>query len=150
MHADRYERADEFVDVATKLWDSWEDDALVADKDAGVFADADLIHAIDHVGQHFRGRRAAQRAPLAAGPPGAGAGRLVGGRQGFAARCAEAVFTAQQTLADAQAFYARPQGAGRAASAATPTAQDPARASSRSSARTEAEAERAARASWTR
>ncbi len=38
-HATRYERAGEFLDVAKALWDSWEDDALVIDKDSGVFAD---------------------------------------------------------------------------------------------------------------
>jgi len=53
VHAARYARADEFLEVVTKLWDSWEDEALVADAQTGVFADTDLIHAIDHVGQHF-------------------------------------------------------------------------------------------------
>ncbi len=38
-HATRYERAAEFLDVAAKLWDSWEDDAVVADKETGVWAD---------------------------------------------------------------------------------------------------------------
>ncbi|WP_313607434.1 LLM class flavin-dependent oxidoreductase, partial [Rhizobium sp.] len=43
-HADRYRQATEFVDVVTKLWDSWEDDAIVADKESGLFADTDRIH----------------------------------------------------------------------------------------------------------
>ncbi len=46
-HSDRYTRAAEFLDVATALWDSWEDDAVVLDRDAGVYADASRVHRID-------------------------------------------------------------------------------------------------------
>ena len=52
-HADRYERADGFLDVVTALWDSWEDDAVVGDQRTGHYADTDRIHRIDHVGPHF-------------------------------------------------------------------------------------------------
>src|SRR6201999_2262137 len=52
-HAGRYGRAAEFVEVTNALWDSWEDDALLADKATGVFADTERIHAIDHEGEHF-------------------------------------------------------------------------------------------------
>ena len=55
-HGERYERAREFLDVITRLWDSWEDEAVVADQASGIFADTDRIHAIDHVGKHFRVR----------------------------------------------------------------------------------------------
>src|SRR6478752_4995556 len=48
-HAARYERADEFLGVAKTLWDSWEVDAVVADKASGQYADPERIHAIDHV-----------------------------------------------------------------------------------------------------
>ncbi|MEU5694998.1 LLM class flavin-dependent oxidoreductase [Actinosynnema sp. NPDC020468] len=105
-HVDRYERADEFLTVAKKLWDSWDDDAIVADKDRGVHAEAARVRAIDHEGPHFRVRgplnvpRSPQAYPLLVQ-----AGSSENGR-GFAARHAEAVFTAQQTLARAQAFYA--------------------------------------------
>ncbi|MFD4367187.1 LLM class flavin-dependent oxidoreductase [Rhodococcus sp. NPDC058521] len=51
-HAERYERAEEFVDVALALWDSWEDGAIVADR-RGLFADPDKVHAIDHRGKNF-------------------------------------------------------------------------------------------------
>src|ERR1700684_164376 len=47
-HADRYVRAAEFVDVSLKLWDSWEDDAVVADKASGRYARPDRIHPIEH------------------------------------------------------------------------------------------------------
>ncbi len=49
-HHERYEAAREFVDVVTKLWDSWEDDALVIDPESGIFADSDKVHRIDHMG----------------------------------------------------------------------------------------------------
>ena len=51
--AERYARAEEFVDVLIKLWDSWEDGALVADQKSGVFADIERVHTIDHRGDHF-------------------------------------------------------------------------------------------------
>jgi alkanesulfonate monooxygenase SsuD/methylene tetrahydromethanopterin reductase-like flavin-dependent oxidoreductase (luciferase family) len=48
-----YERCAEYLTVAGKLWDSWEDGAVVADKAAGLFADSSRIHPIHHVGAHF-------------------------------------------------------------------------------------------------
>jgi len=53
LHEDRYGRAAEFLDIVIKLWDSWEDDAIINDWKNGVFADASKVHAIDHVGQQF-------------------------------------------------------------------------------------------------
>lgn len=105
VHAERYARADEFVDVVTKLWDSWEDGALVADAASGVFADTDRIHAIDHVGKHFSvtGPLNTARSPQGR-PVYVQAGSSEDGR-GFAARWAEAIFTAHQTLGNAQEFY---------------------------------------------
>ncbi|MFF4966334.1 LLM class flavin-dependent oxidoreductase [Streptomyces sp. NPDC001037] len=116
-HAERYARAAEFLDVSLKLWDSWEDDAIVADKAAGVWGDDSKIHPPRHRGTYF-GVEGALNVPRS--PQGypllVQAGSSADGRA-FAARYAEAVFTAQQTLADAQAFYAdlksRTAGAGR-------------------------------------
>jgi FMN-dependent oxidoreductase (nitrilotriacetate monooxygenase family) len=104
-HAERYARAREFLSVVTKLWDSWEDGALVADPDSGLFADTDKIHAIDHIGTHFRvaGPLNTARSPQGR-PVYVQAGASDDGRS-FAARYAEAIFTAHQTLANAQAFY---------------------------------------------
>lgn len=104
-HARRYERATEFVDVALRLWDSWESSAIVLDPDTGVFADPDKVHTIDYDSERFR-----VRGPLNSprGPQGrpllVQAGSSESGKQ-FAARYAEAVFTAQRTLAEAQQFY---------------------------------------------
>lgn len=55
-HGDRYQRADEFIQVVKRLWDSWEDDALSFDKPSGDFADPSKIHPISHAGEHFRVR----------------------------------------------------------------------------------------------
>ncbi|MGK5675581.1 LLM class flavin-dependent oxidoreductase [Micromonospora sp. URMC 106] len=105
-HADRYRRAAEFVDVAIKLWDSWEDEALLFDAAGGVFADTDRVHEVAHRGPEFQ-----VRGPLNVPRPPQGRPLLVQAGSSadgvaFAARYAEAVFTAQQTLADGQAFYA--------------------------------------------
>ena len=53
-HSDRYERAGEFVDVARRLWDSWEDGAVLADKASGRYTDPSRIHALDHAGTYSR------------------------------------------------------------------------------------------------
>ncbi|MFG2117917.1 LLM class flavin-dependent oxidoreductase [Streptomyces sp. NPDC048710] len=104
-HAERYARAAEFLDVALKLWDSWEDDAIVADKAAGVWGDDAKIHPPRHRGTYFsvEGALNVPRTPQGY-PLLVQAGSSADGRR-FAARYAEAVFTAQQTLQDAQAFY---------------------------------------------
>ncbi|MEV6751491.1 LLM class flavin-dependent oxidoreductase [Streptomyces sp. NPDC051214] len=117
VHAERYDRAREFLDVVTKLWDSWEDDALVADQKTGLFADTDRIHAIDHEGPRLkvRGPLNTPRTPQGR-PVYVQAGSSEDGRA-FAARYAEAVFTAHQTLRNGQDFYAdlkkRAAGLGR-------------------------------------
>lgn len=105
-HAERYARAAEFLDVALKLWDSWEDDAIVADKAAGVWGEDRKIHPPRHRGTYFSvaGALNVPRTPQGY-PLLVQAGSSEDGKA-FAARYAEAVFTAQQTLADAQAFYA--------------------------------------------
>jgi FMN-dependent oxidoreductase (nitrilotriacetate monooxygenase family) len=105
-HGERYEKAREFLDVVTRLWDSWEDDALVADPRSGVFADADKVHRIDHAGKHYRvrGPLNVSRSPQGR-PVYVQAGSSEDGRS-FAAQHAEAIFTAHQTLQSAQEFYA--------------------------------------------
>ncbi|MEW2285656.1 LLM class flavin-dependent oxidoreductase [Streptomyces sp. NPDC047841] len=105
-HAERYARAAEFLDVALKLWDSWEDDAIVADKAAGVWGDDSKIHPPRHRGTYFgvAGPLNVPRTPQGY-PLLVQAGSSEDGKA-FAARYAEAVFTAQQTLAGAQDFYA--------------------------------------------
>lgn len=104
-HARRYERAEEFVDLAVQLWDSWESDAVVLDPETGVFADPDKVHTLDYRGERFqvRGPLNSPRSPQGR-PLLVQAGSSESGKE-FAARHAEAVFTAQRTLAEGQAFY---------------------------------------------
>ncbi|MGW2635442.1 LLM class flavin-dependent oxidoreductase [Streptomyces sp. NPDC001348] len=105
-HAERYARAAEFLDVALKLWDSWEDDAIVADKAAGVWGDDAKVHPPRHKGTYFRveGALNVPRSPQGY-PVLVQAGSSADGKA-FAARYADAVFTAQQTIEDARGFYA--------------------------------------------
>lgn len=104
-HRVRYARADEFVRVSLQLWDSWEPGSLVLDPAAGQFADPDKVHQIHHDGDQFRVRgplnvpRSPQGRPLLVQAGSSDAGK------DFAARYAEAVFTAQRTLPDGKQFY---------------------------------------------
>ena len=105
-HAERYARADEFLHVAKALWDSWETGAIVGDKAGGRYADPGLIHRIDH-----RGPRFSVAGPLNVERPPQGypllvqAGSSEDGKD-FAARHAEAIFTAHTTFGRAADFYA--------------------------------------------
>jgi FMN-dependent oxidoreductase (nitrilotriacetate monooxygenase family) len=104
-HATRYARAQEFLEVVTGLWSGWEPGAVVADKAAGVYADPARIRPLDHHGEHF-----SVRGPLNVGRSAQGWPVLVQAGSSpdgiaLAARFAEAVFTAQRSLEDGQAFY---------------------------------------------
>ena len=116
-HAWRYRRAAEFVDVVKKLWDSFEDDAFIRDKETGVFFDVDKVHFTDHQGEHFKVRGPLNVSRSAQGHPViVQAGQSEDGR-GLAAATAEVIFTAHQRLDTAQEFYrdikARARGLGR-------------------------------------
>ena len=109
-HAERYQRAEEFADVVTGLWDSWDDDAFLYDKAGGQFYDPSRRHVLGHKGAHFsvRGPLNVARTPQGH-PVVVQAGSSEPGKE-LAARSGEVVFTAQQTLADAVAFYADLKG----------------------------------------
>ena len=105
-HADRYARADEFLSVAKALWDSWEAEAVVGDKATGRYANPARIHQISHRGRYFRvgGPLNVERPPQGY-PLLVQAGSSEDGKD-FAARHAEAIFTAHQTYGRAREFYA--------------------------------------------
>jgi FMN-dependent oxidoreductase (nitrilotriacetate monooxygenase family) len=105
-HADRYDRAAEFAEVVSGLWDSWDEDAFIRDKQSGVYFDTSKLHVLDHKGKHFsvRGPLNVARSPQGR-PVLVQAGASDTGRD-LAARMAEVVFTAQTTLDQAQEFYA--------------------------------------------
>src|ERR1700742_1470183 len=103
-HSTRYAMADEFLGVVKGLWDSWEDGALVANKQTGQYLDNSKLHVLDHEGQYYR-----VKGPLNTARPPQGhpviiqAGASDTGRD-FAAKVAEVVFAVQQDLETAKAF----------------------------------------------
>lgn len=105
-HADRYDRAVEFAEIVTGLWDSWDDDAFIRDRDSGVFFDPGKMHTLNHQGRHFsvRGPLNVARSPQGR-PVLVQAGASDTGRE-LAARTAELVFTAQTTFEQGKEFYA--------------------------------------------
>ncbi len=109
-HDDRYKRAAEFIQVAQGLWDTWEDDAFLLDKKAGLFFDLDKMHMLHHKGEHFsvRGPLMVPRSPQGQ-PVIVQAGQSDAGRE-LAARTAEVLFTVAQKLDAARAFYADLKG----------------------------------------
>jgi len=116
-HAVRYRRAAEHVEVVKKLWESFEDDAFIRDKETGVFFERGKLHYTDHRGEHFRvkGPLNVPRSPQGH-PVIVQAGQSEDGR-GLAAQTAEVIFTAHQNIGTAQEFYrdikARARGFGR-------------------------------------
>ncbi|KMK19547.1 monooxygenase [Pluralibacter gergoviae] len=104
-HALRYRIADEYLRVVKGLWDSWEADAFVRDKASGEFFDPAKLHTLDHRGDFFQ-----VAGPLNIGRTPQGrpiifqAGASDDGRA-LAANHADAIFTHQASLAEAQAFY---------------------------------------------
>lgn len=116
-HAVRYARAAEHVDVVKKLWDSFEDDAFIRNRETGQFFDPEKVHYTNHKGDHFKvkGPLNVSRSPQGH-PVIVQAGQSEDGR-GLAASTAEVIFTAHQRLDTAQEFYrdikARARGFGR-------------------------------------
>lgn len=107
---ERYARAEEFADVVKGLWQSWEDDAFLRDKASGTFFAPDRLHVLDHRGTQFSvaGPLNVPRSPQGH-PVVVQAGSSEPGRA-LAARTAEVIFTAHQTLESAQSFYADVKG----------------------------------------
>ena len=101
----RYDYADEVVEAVCKLWESWDADALVLDKQRGVFADPDKVHYVNYHGRwiNTRGPLTVPRSPQGR-PVIMQAGSSPRGRD-FAARWGELVFTLQHSKSDMQAFY---------------------------------------------
>lgn len=104
-HADRYVLADEHLSIVQGLWDSWEDDAFVADRQTETFFDPDKLHRLDHKGAHFSVTgplniaRSRQGQPPIFQASGSETGRA------FAARTADAIFNLSESYEEAAAFY---------------------------------------------
>ncbi len=104
-HDDRYDRADEFLEATTGLWDTWEDDALVLDRSTPIFADPTKVHELRHEGKWFKVRgpltlpRSPQGRPVLLQAGSSGRGR------DFAARWAELIFTGDPDINIARSHY---------------------------------------------
>jgi FMN-dependent oxidoreductase (nitrilotriacetate monooxygenase family) len=104
-HDQRYDRADEFLEATTGLWDTWADDALVLDRENGVFAKPESVRELNYKGEWFevRGPLTVPRGPqgrpvlLQAGSSGRG--------RDFAARWAEVIFTGDPGIDVARSHY---------------------------------------------
>jgi FMN-dependent oxidoreductase (nitrilotriacetate monooxygenase family) len=105
-HADRYTRGEEFMEVVKALWDSWAADAVIDDRASGIYARPGRIRSINHRGDFHRvaGPLNMPRCPQGR-PVLVQAGSSDTGRR-FAARHADAVFTAHMAKATAREFYA--------------------------------------------
>ncbi|MDD9269038.1 LLM class flavin-dependent oxidoreductase [Paenibacillus sp. GCM10023248] len=113
-HPKRYKIANEYLEVATGLWDSWEDDAFVRDKASGVFFDPSKLHTLNHKGEHFSVKGPLNIARSKQGQPVIfQAGASEDGKT-FAAKVANAIFTGQETLEEAKQYYDDVKGRARA------------------------------------
>ena len=103
-HDLRYRMAEEYIEVAKGLWDSWEDGAFIRDQASGEFIDPQKMHRLNHVGEFFsvQGPLNISRSPQGR-PVLIQAGSSEAGR-GFAASIADAVFTGQANRASAEEF----------------------------------------------
>ena len=106
----RYDQAHEYMEVCRKLWNSWEEDAVVMDQEGAVFADPDKVHRIEHEGQFFKSRgplnvvRSPQNGPaiLQAGTSPKG--------MDFAAKYADGIFAIQPHPESAAKYFADVKG----------------------------------------
>lgn len=109
-HAERYERANEFAEIVTALWDSWDDDAFPRDKESGQFFIPEKMHFLNHKGKHFK-----VKGPLNIPRPPQGrpvivqAGTSDDGMD-VAARFAEVIFSANLTMESCQQYFKEVKG----------------------------------------
>ena len=105
-HDERYDRADEFMDVVLGHWDAWAEDSLILDRQTGRFADGDKVRRLDHQGKYFSSRgpftvpRTPQNHPVIIQAGQSGRGRE------FALRWGELIFAIFPNLSFAQKAYA--------------------------------------------
>lgn len=99
-HDQRYDQADEVMEIIEGLWDTWADDALLADKERGIFADPNKVRRLNYQGTYSK-----SRGPLTVPRPPQGhpvimqAGQSTRGRD-FAAKWGEVIFAVFRTIED--------------------------------------------------
>ena len=104
-HGERYERAREFVSVVQALWDSWEDDAFIQDRESGRNFDPAKLHVLDHHGRYFKVHGALNIARTPQGQPVIIQAVASHTGKDFAAATAEVVFASDSGVAEGRAFY---------------------------------------------
>ncbi|SNB76457.1 FMN-dependent oxidoreductase, nitrilotriacetate monooxygenase family [Arboricoccus pini] len=103
-HDQRYDMADEYMEVVNGLWDSFEPGAIVADPESGVLIDPAKVHAIDYAGQYYKSRGPLNSGPCVQGRPViAQAGGSPRGRQ-FASRHADTIIAATYGIEAMKAY----------------------------------------------
>ena len=108
--AKRYERSQEFVEVVRGLWDSWDEGAFIRDRESGIYMDRSKMHELNHHGEHFNVRgplnvaRSPQGQPVIVQAGASGEGREL------AAKTAEVVFTATDSIEMGREFYSDVKG----------------------------------------
>ena len=109
-HDERYDRAREFYDIVTGLWDSFAEDAFIRDPESGLFFDPERMHVLDYKGKYLKVRGPLNIArPIQGWPVIVQAGASEAGRQ-LAAETAEVIFASASSLADGRRFYADVKG----------------------------------------
>jgi len=108
-HAERYERAEEFLEVVHGHWDTWAEDAIVLDKSNGVFADPSKVKALNHEGAYFKSRGPFTVPPTPQGRPVIIQAGQSGRGQQFAVKWAELIFAIFPNLEYAQRVYGESQ-----------------------------------------
>lgn len=106
----RFDRAEEFVDVVRGLWDSWAADAFTRDKKSGQFLDPDKVQMLNHKGAHFQVRGPLNAARSPQGQPVVVVAGASDEAKELAARAADVLFTVNETKESAQKFYADVKG----------------------------------------
>lgn len=104
-YATRYGRALEFVEVARGLWDSYEDDAFPADVERGVFLEPTKLHAVNHVGEHFKVAGPLNLARSQQGQPVIFQAGVSEDGRNLAAHVAEGIFAPGTSPDEARAHY---------------------------------------------
>ncbi|KXU31497.1 nitrilotriacetate monooxygenase [Sphingobium sp. 22B] len=102
---DRYARAREFVEVVFGLWNSWDEKPFTNDRSAERFFDPGKLHRLDHKGDYYAVRGPLNLPPLPQRRPVISQAGASDAGQDLAAATADIVFSAQQTIEGAQAFY---------------------------------------------
>jgi FMN-dependent oxidoreductase (nitrilotriacetate monooxygenase family) len=104
-HDQRYDRADEYMELCAQLWSSWEPDAVVMDPRTHTFADPTKVHTIDFHGAHYRSRGPLNVTPSPQGRPVIIQAGTSERGQDFAAQHAEAIIAPRETAEEMKQFY---------------------------------------------